>query len=210
MAPSHRGSRPRCPGEWKAALSRGTSEVIYLTGNAHSGLHALLCCPKHSYCLVEKRMERMRTTMKIGGILGVAAFLGSLALAGPVDARDGQASGVRDSVVPIVVISAAPAEPEAGREERAKQPEDRRVDASDELALGPDIALDPPVDVWAPLVDVPLAAWFLLGTCFLCAGFGPRAMRGLRDDAQDTAPTDPQQAPKSQQNSSELIPRSPG
>lgn len=158
----------------------------------------------------EERMERMRTTRKISGILGVAALLGSLSAAPPADARDGQPAGVRDSVVPIVVISVAPSEPDAGRAQPAERPEDRRVDASNELALGPDSALDSPVDVWAPLADVPLAAWFLLGTCFLCAGLGPHAMRGFRDDARNTVPTDPQRAVKSQQDSSHLISRSPG
>ena len=155
-------------------------------------------------------MERTRMARKMGGILGVAALLGSLSLALPVDARDGQAAGVRDSVVPIVVISAAPSEPDASRAQSAERPEDRRVDAANELALGSDIPLDSPVDVWAPLADVPLAAWFLLGTCLLCAGFGPHAIRGLRDDARDTAPSDHQRAPKSQQDSSHLISRSPG
>lgn len=134
-------------------------------------------------------MEGVLTTGSIGSILAVAALLGCLSLPRSVDARgDGQATAVRDSVVPIVVISASPLEPDAGRVELTGQPEDRSAGASNDAAPGVDIALDGPADAWAPLADVPLAAWLLLGTCVLCAGFGRRALRRFEDDAQDTAP----------------------
>jgi hypothetical protein len=139
-------------------------------------------------------MEGMQTTRRIGSVLGVAALLGSLSLAQPAGARDKQVSGPRDSVVPIVVINASPSQPDSSRVELAEPPEDRSVPAPNGAAPGSDVA--GPADAWAPLADVPLAAWFLLVTCLLGAGFGPRALRRFQDDAQDAASSRPHRARK--------------
>ena len=137
-------------------------------------------------------MKCVRTTTSIGAILSIAALLGCLSLAQPVDARDTQVSGLRDSVIPIVVID-APSQESARRAERA---DDQSVAEANDAAAGFDIAVDGPAEFLAPLADVPLAAWLLLGTCVLCAGFGPRALRRFEDDAQESAPAEPRQARK--------------
>jgi hypothetical protein len=137
-------------------------------------------------------MECVRTTTSIGAILSIAALLGCLSLAQPVDARDTQVSGPRDSVVPIVVIDAS--SQESAR--RAEPADDQSVTEANDAAAGFDSAVDGPAGLLAPLADVPLAAWLLLGTCVLCAGFGPRALRRFEDDAQATAPAEPRQARK--------------
>ncbi len=153
-------------------------------------------------------MEGMQTTRRIGSVLGIAALLGCLSLAQPAGARDGQASGLRDSVVPIVVIDPSQPQTGSGRVELAEPPEVRSVSAANGAAPGSDIA--GPADVWAPFADVPLAAWFLLVTCLLCAGLGPRALRGLRDDAQEPEPDEPARAQKSHRAGLTRPRRSPG
>lgn len=153
-------------------------------------------------------MEGMQTTRRIGSVLGVAALLGSLSLMQPAGARDGQANGVRDSVVPIVVIDPSTSQPDSGRVDLTQPPEDRSVTAPTGAAPGSDIA--GPADAWAPFADVPLAAWFLLVTCLLCAGLGPRALRGLRDDAQEPEPDEPARAQKSHKAGLTRPRRSPG
>jgi hypothetical protein len=139
-------------------------------------------------------MESMQAARRIGIILGVAASLGCFSQA--ADARDGQASGPRDSAVPIVVINAPQARPDAGGVEQAQRREGRSVTAPNSAAPDSDTALGKPADTWAPLTDVPLAAWFLLVSCLLCAGLGPRALRRLQDDEQDAAPSQPHPARK--------------
>ena len=137
-------------------------------------------------------MGGMQNTRSIGAIFSIAAVLGCLSLAQPVDAREIQVASVRDSFVPIVVIDASPQE----SARRAEQADDQSVAGANDAAAGFDIAVDRPAELLAPLTDVPLAAWLLLGTCVLCAGFGPRALRRFEDDAQESAPTEPRQARK--------------
>ena len=134
-------------------------------------------------------MEGKRITRSIGAILSIGALLGGLSLAQPVDARDSQLAGGRDSVVPIVVID-APSHESFGSPE---QPDNQSAARAREAAPGFDIATDGPGSFLTPLADVPLAAWLLLGTCVLCAGFGPRALRRFEDDAEP-ASTGPDQA----------------
>jgi hypothetical protein len=201
MAPAHRRGCLQWPAwQWKGAPFRSyrasTSEVICLTGNAQYRLHGLLCFPSAQLLRGGGPMESMQTTRRTGSILGVAALLGCLSLAQPVGARDGRAGGPRDSVVPIVVINASPSQPDAGRVERPERPEDRAVSAPNSGAPSSDIALGSPAGAWAPFDDVPLAAWFLLVTCFLCAGLGPHALRKFQDDAQDAATSQPHPARK--------------
>jgi hypothetical protein len=131
------------------------------------------------------KMGGMWTTGSIGAILSIAALLGCLSLAQPVDARATQVAGLRDSVVPIVVD--APSQGSAAGAERADyQPGPRANDATP----GFDFAVESPTDLLTPLADVPWAAWLLLGTCVLCARFGPRALRRFEDEAEET--TDPE------------------
>ena len=137
-------------------------------------------------------MECVRTTTSIGAILSIAGVLGCLSLAQPADARAIQVAGLRDSVVPIVVVD-RPSQESAGRAERA---DDQSAARANDATPGSDFAVDRPAELLAPLADVPLAAWLLLGTCVLCAGFGPRALRRFKDDAQESAPTEPRQARK--------------
>ena len=125
-------------------------------------------------------MEGERITRTIGAILSIGALLGGLSLAQPVDARDSQIVGARDSVVPIVVID-APSHESSGR---AEQPDNQSAARATEAAPAFDIATDGPGYFLTPLADVPLAAWLLLGICVLCARFGPRALRRFEDDAE--------------------------
>src|SRR5580765_628948 len=113
-------------------------------------------------------MEGERITRSIGAILSIGALLGGLSLAQPVDARDSQIVGARDSVVPIVVIDA----PSHETSSRAEQPDNQSAARAREATPSFDIATDGPGYFLTPLADVPLAAWLLLGTCVLCAGFG--------------------------------------
>ena len=137
-------------------------------------------------------MEGKRTTWSIGAIASIGALLGGLLAAQPADARDTQGSGLRESVVPIVVIDAPP----EGAAGRAKPADDQSVARANDAAPGFDIAADGSAAFLAPLADVPLAAWLLLGTCLLCAGLGPRTLRRLEDDSQEAAPTATDQTPK--------------
>jgi hypothetical protein len=136
-------------------------------------------------------MEGKRTTRSIGAILSIGALLGGLLAAQPVDARDAQGAGLRDSVVPIVID--APPEDAAGR---AKAADDQSAARANDAASGVDIAADGSAGFLAPLADVPLAAWLLLGTCLLCAGLGPRALRRFEDASEEAAPSAPDQTPK--------------
>lgn len=129
-------------------------------------------------------MQIIRT---IGAILSIAAVLGGLSLAQPAAARATQVAGLRESVVPIVVIDPTSQEA-AGRAERA----DAAAGANDNTP-GFDIAVDNPTDLLTPLADVPWAAWLLLGTCVLCARFGPRALRRFEDEVEEPTPTGPDQ-----------------
>jgi hypothetical protein len=128
-------------------------------------------------------MEGKRITRSIGAILSIGALLGGLSLAQPLDARDSQIAGAHDSVVPIVVID-APSHESFGS---AEQPDNQSAARAREAAPGFDIATDGPGYFLTPLADVPLAAWLLLGTCVLCAGFGPRALRRFEHDAEPTS-----------------------
>ena len=125
-------------------------------------------------------MEGERITRSIGAILSIGALLGGLSAAQPVDARDSQIVGARDSVVPIVVID-APSHETSGR---AEQPDNHSAARAREATRGFDIATDGPGYFLTPLADVPLAAWLLLGICVLCARFGPRALRRFEHDAE--------------------------
>jgi hypothetical protein len=126
------------------------------------------------------QMEGFRRTRWISRSCNAAALLICLSLVQFAYARDGQSVDPRDSVVPIVVMSDASREPNAA----GASAEDRSEFAVDGAAGS------------RPLfADVPFAAWLLLAVCLLGAGFGPRAVRGLRDDAQDPAPREPQKAP---------------
>jgi hypothetical protein len=136
-------------------------------------------------------MEGKRTTRSIGAILSIGALLGGLLVAQSVDARDPQGAGLRDPVVPIVIDP--PPEDATGR---AKPADGQSGAKANDAAPGFDIVADGSADFLAPLADVPLAAWLLLGTCVLCARFGPRALRGFEDDSQETAPSAPDQTPK--------------
>jgi hypothetical protein len=121
-------------------------------------------------------MQIIRT---IGAILSIAAVLGGLSLAQPAAAKATQVAGLR---VPIVVIDPTSQEA-AGRAERA----DAAAGANDNTP-GFDIAVDNPADLLTPLADVPWAAWLLLGTCVLCARFGPRALRRFEDEVEERRP----------------------
>lgn len=126
-------------------------------------------------------MQIIRT---IGSILSIAAVLGGLSLAQPAAARATQVAGLR---VPIVVIDPTSQEA-AGRVERA----DAAAGANDDTP-GFDIAVDNQAELLTPLADVPWAAWLLLGTCVLCARFGPRALRRFEDEVEEPTPTGPDQ-----------------
>lgn len=134
-------------------------------------------------------MGRMWTTGSIGAILSIAALLGCLSLAQPVDARATQVAGLRDSVVPIVVVDA----PSQGSAVGAERADDQSVARAKDATPGSDIAVHSPTDLLRPLADVPWAAWLLLGTCVLGARFGPRALRRFEDEAEETTHTEPDQ-----------------
>lgn len=111
-------------------------------------------------------MEQKQTIWSIGAVCAIAALLGCLVPAPPAGAKDAQPVTERDPVVPIVVVD-APA-----RRDAARAVENEAVSS----------------DLLAPLFDVPLPAWVLLGTCLLCARFGPRALSRFQDDAEEVAP----------------------
>jgi len=79
-------------------------------------------------------------------------------------------------VVPIVVID-APSQESPGR---AQQADNQSAAKAKEATPGFDIATDGAGYFLTQLSDVPLAAWVLLATCVLCAGFGPRALAEVR------------------------------
>jgi len=149
-------------------------------------------------------MEGKGTTTSIGVILSIGALLGGLLLAQPVDARAAEAPGLRDSVVPIVVID-APSQDSTVRAERADNPS---AASAKNATPRSDIAADSPGDFLTPLADVPLAAWLLLGTCVLCARFGPRALRRFEHDAEPS--TGPDQTPSLRKTRLTRPRRSPG
>jgi hypothetical protein len=150
-------------------------------------------------------MEGKRITRSIGTILSIGALLGGLSLAQPLDARDTQLAGARDSVVPIVVID-APSQESPGR---AQQADNQSAAKAKEATPGFDIATDGAGYFLTQLTDVPLAAWLLLATCALCAGFGPRALRRFEHDAEPTS-TGPDQTRSLQKTSLTRPRRSPG
>jgi len=113
--------------------------------------------------------------------LSIGALLGGLSLAQPLDARDTQIAGARDSVVPIVVID-APSQESPGR---AQQADNQSAAKAKEATPGFDIATDGAGYFLTQLSDVPLAAWVLLATCVLCAGL--RATRAAEVRARRRA-----------------------
>jgi hypothetical protein len=124
-------------------------------------------------------MVGMEITRSIGGILSIAALLACLSLAQPVEARAIQVASLRDSVVPIVVDP--PSQESAVHAEGANDSASKLSDTPP----GFDIAVDGPADLLTPLADVPWAAWLLLGTCLLCARFGPRALQKFEDEPEE-------------------------
>jgi len=117
-------------------------------------------------------MEGSQTTKAISMVC--AGLVTCLLLAQPAQAKDGQVADPRDSVVPIVVMTDSPPEPDAsGASAESRPGSNAAAPARDDSTRS------------SPLfADVPVPAWLLLVTCLLCAGFGPRAVRGFRDDAQ--------------------------
>jgi hypothetical protein len=148
-------------------------------------------------------MRGMGTTRSIGAILSIAALLDCLSLAQPVEARAIQVASLRDSVVPIVV-DAPPQESAV----HAEGVDDSSV--SRETPPGFDIAVDEPADLLTPLADVPWAAWLLLGTCVLCARFGPRALRRFEGEPEEPTLTGADQTQGLHKTSLPRPRRSPG
>jgi hypothetical protein len=132
-------------------------------------------------------MEAIGISRSIGAILSIAALLACLSLAQPVEARAIQVASLRDSVVPIVVDP--PSQESAVHAEGVDDSASRLNDTPP----GFDIAVDGPADLLTPLADVPWAAWLLLGTCVLCARFGPRALQKFEDEPEESTLTGPDQ-----------------
>jgi len=123
-------------------------------------------------------MKGVRTTILVA-MLSIAALPGEPS---PVYAKDAQATGPRDSVVPIVDPAAY------GYAERAERTESDATAADAVPAF--DVVDDNPAELWAALADVPLAAWLLLGTCVLCMRFAPRSLERFEGDRSESAPAD--------------------
>jgi hypothetical protein len=143
-------------------------------------------------------------TKILGALLSIAALLGDLSLA-PLHARDAQATGPRDSVVPILVIDAAA----QGAVDRAERSAGQSGAGADDAGPAFNVT-DNPADVWAAVADVPVMAWLLLGTCVLCARFGFRTLRRFEGDTQGSASTEPEQTRSLRKTTLNRPWRSPG
>jgi hypothetical protein len=150
-------------------------------------------------------MVGMEITRSIGVILSIAALLACLSMAQPVEARAIQVASLRDSVVPIV-IDPPPQESAVD----AQGVDDSSVSKLNDTPPGLDNAVDGPADLLTPLADVPWAAWLLLGTCVLCARFGPRALQKFEDEPEEPTRTGPDQTDGLHKPSLPRPRRSPG
>ena len=150
-------------------------------------LLGLLCPAGAQLWREEQSVESVRTGLRIGGILDVAALC--LTLAWPVGAQCGNPDSGDGSVAPAVVIGASRPEPDEGRRDPVESTANWSATASDEYAPGLDISLDAPADSFA---QTPLAAWFLVGVCLLGAGLAPHIRPRTRPDEEDAPLAGPQ------------------